>query len=221
MFIAKRIENTQTPRHKMSSILMEHFNKKNQFGFSIIEVILAIGILAVIGVITSNLLTRTYRTSSDAELISKLKQNGAVASDGLSEAIRMADAVVCYGANGAINNRIIIRTLQGKYWQFRFVDPVISGGKVTQNGYIAKQENLVPLQGDLSAFCQMVPTPAQEIVITDRNIDTGVNITNGDFKKISGSVGKDTVTIKFDVNPAGNQTGAIGIANIQTTVQVR
>lgn len=183
------------------------------------EVILALGIIAVIGVITSNLLTRTYRISSDAELISKLKQNGSVASDVLSEQIRMADSVVCYGSNGLVNNKIIIRTLSGKYTRFRFVAPVFSGSKITKNGYIAKHENIVPI--NLPTFCQMLPYISQEVIITDSNIDTGVSITNGEFKKLSGGVGKDTVTIKFDVNSAGNQTGAIGVVNIQTTVQVR
>lgn len=183
------------------------------------EVILAIGIISVIGVMASNLLTRTYRTSNDAELLSKLKQNGTVASNILSESIRMADSVVCYGSNGSINNRIVIRTLTGRYWMFRFVDPEISGGKTTKNGYIAKQENLNP--DDLAYFCSTVPNTTQEVIITDNNTDSGVSISKGEFKRLSGSVGKDTVTIIFDVNPAPNPAGAIAVVNIQATVQVR
>lgn len=183
------------------------------------EVILAIGIISVIGVITSNLLTRTYRTSSDADLISKLKQNGMVALNNLSEAIRMADSVVCYDVLN--NDRIVIRTIDGKYSLYKFVKqiPDVAGQKVTQNGYIAKQENLDP--GDLDNFCKTLANPPTESIITDNNIDTGVSITNGEFRKLSGGVGKDTVTIKFDVKPAGNQTGATGAVNMQTTVQVR
>lgn len=172
------------------------------------------GIISVISVISSNLLTRTYRTSSDAELISKLRQNGAVASDALGEAIRMADSVVCFGNDGTVKNRIVIRTFAGKYLMFRFVD-----------GYIAKQENLDPASLPdpqyPSGFCTQTPDTSQEVMITDNDPDSGVSIEDGEFKQLPGREGKDTVTIKFDVKPAGNQTGASGIVNIQTTVQVR
>lgn len=197
---------------------MKLFNKRNQLGFSIMEVVLSIGIIAVIGVITSNLLTRTFRTSTDAELTSKLKQNGSVASNILSEAIRMADSVVCYGPVVPPYKWIVIRTAQGTYNLFRFVDPV--GNPVTLNGYITRQDKIPPSYFD--SFCVTNPPNfTTNVLLTDNNINSGVSISGGEFTKISGSVGKDTVTIKFNVNPAGNQTGAVGVVNVQTTVQVR
>lgn len=195
--------------------------KGNQLGFSIIEVVLAIGIIAVIGVVTSNLFTRTFQTSSDTELTSKLKQNGSVASERVAEAIRKAESVVCYGPAVPPYKWIVIRTAEGKYNLFRFVDPIPpSGTPVTQNGYIARQEDLDP--DLLSSFCvSNPPNFVTDVPLTDRDLSTGVSISSGEFKKISGSVDKHTVTITFDVDPAGNQTGAIGVVNIQTTVQVR
>lgn len=186
------------------------FKKKS--GFSLIETVLTIGIISVIGLIASNLLVRTYRTSSDADLKSKLKQNGAVALETLSEAIRMADSVVCYGSNGSIKDRIVIRTITGSYWRLRFEEPG-SG-----NGYIAKKENLNP--DELNIFCNQSPITTEEVILTDDNINTGVSISNGKFEVLYGREGKDTVTIKFDVKPAVNQTGD-DVVNIQTTVQVR
>lgn len=193
-------------------------------GFSIVEVIIAITIISVIGVFTSTLLTRTYRSSSDTEQTSKLKQNSEVASNNIGEAIRMADSIVCYGTNGAKNDRIVIRTIEGKYLLFRFVDPTPpAGGPVTQNGYIAKQENLPPAQ--LASFCVTNPPNfASNIVITDYDstkVTTGVSISSGEFIRLPGPAGKDTVTIKFDVGPAGQPTGSAGTVKIQTTVQVR
>lgn len=196
---------------------------QNYKGFSIVEVIIAITIISVIGVFTSTLLTRTYRSSSDTEQISKLKQNGEVASNNISEAIRMADSIVCYGTNGAKNDRIVIRTIEGKYLLFWFVDPVMSGLQVTRNGYITKQENLNP--SDLASFCvTQPPNFAPNIIITDynsANITTGASISNGEFIRLPGAGGKDTVTIKFDVGPAGQPAGSLGTVKIQTTVQVR
>lgn len=193
--------------------------KIKQRGFSIIEVLLAIGILSVVGVIASNLLARTYKTSSDADFLSKLKQNGTVASDILSESIRMADSVVCYEDSNPVK-RIVVQTLNGKYLLFRFVDPKEnSGKKLIQNGYIAKQEDLDP--DNLEIFCSSEPNLTEEAPITDNGNDTGVSISNGSFTRLSGSVGKDTVSIKFDVGPPVGQAGTAGIVNIQTTVQVR
>lgn len=193
---------------------------KMQKGFSIMEVLIAIGIISVIGVISSNLLTRTYRTTSDTDLISKLKQNASVASNTMDETIRMADGVVCYGSNGTVNNRIVLRTNKGKYVSYRFVAPVPpTGTPITQNGYIARQESLNP--AELPNFCTQAPNPSLEAALTDNNINTGVSVSNGEFQKVSGGSGKDTVTIKFDIGPAGNETGITGIVNVQTTTQVR
>lgn len=187
---------------------------KKQFGLSILEIVLVIGIISVITVISSNLLTRTYRTSQDTELISKLKQNGSVALDILSEAIRMADSVVCYRNDVSPNDGIVIRTARGEYWQFRFVKEGPSA-----NGYIAKQENLDPINE--ANFCALPPDKLKEVIITDSNPDTGVSISGGEFMElVDGSGDKDTVTIKFDVNPAIKQVGE-GVIKIQTTVQVR
>lgn len=190
---------------------------KNSKGFSILEIILVIGIMAVIGLISSSLLTRTYRTNNESDTLSKLKQNGQVAVSAISDTIRMADAVVCYGVNGSRKDRIVIQDLAGEYIMFRFVDQIPATGKITSNGYIAKYENIT---GELKDFCTQTPT-GPESDLTDRNIDTGVSISNGDFKKLSGEVSKDAVTIIFNVNPAGNQSGSTAIVNIQSTVQIR
>lgn len=192
----------------------------NQKGFSIVEIIIAITIISVIGVFTSTLLTRTYRSSSDTELLSKLKQNGEVASNNIGEAIRTADSVVCTSSD---NKWIVIRTIEGKYWLFRFVDPIPLTGPVTKNGYIARQENLNPDQ--LKNFCiTQPPNFAPDIKITD-NVDTditaGVSISNGKFIKLSGPEGKDTVTMEFDIGQAGLPAGSQGTVRIQTTVRVR
>jgi prepilin-type N-terminal cleavage/methylation domain-containing protein len=188
-----------------------------QKGFSLMEVVLVMGIIGVVGFVTSNLLTRTYRSSSDADAISTLKRNGEIASTGLGEAIRMADGVVCYGSsNGVRNDRIVIRSVSGTYTLFRFVDPV--GGASPQNGYIAKQENKDP--AGLSTFCTSPPVTSKEVSITDRDGNSGVSISNGDFKGIPGPSGKDTVTIIFEVGAPVSQTN-INKVNIQTTVQVR
>ncbi len=196
---------------------------KSKKGFSLLEIILVIGILGVIGAYSSNLLTRTFQSSSEAELTGKLKANGQNALNIISETIRMADGVVCYDP-AATKKYIIVRDLAGKFTMFRFVDEIILLGLVTQNGYITKQEDLSPYV--ITSYCTALPAvSASNVPITDvnlTNLTTGVSITNGDFTRVSGSFNKDTVTIKFNVNPPGNPVGGINdVVTMQTTVQVR
>lgn len=191
---------------------------KSRKGLSLIEVIIAITIIGVIGSVTSIILTRTFRANSQSEEISKLKQNGNLAINSMAETIRKAEGVICYSQTVPIK-ALTVRTLDGKYFKFRFVDPDPPTGTPTQNGYIIKQENLNPL--DQANFCTSVFS--SEVPITNRNAASGVSISNGEFKKLSGNVGKDTITIKFDVNPTLSSGGTIEAKSVQmqTTVQIR
>lgn len=193
-------------------------------GFSMIEVLIAVTIVGVIGVFISTILTRTYRASTQSSSIGKLKENGQVAMDVMVEAIRNAEGVVCYGGAPTRRNAIVIRTLQGDYIRFRFVDPNRTGNIVTSNGYVMKQEGLDPL--DYSIFCEdgsslTSPTP---IILTNNNNFSGVSISGGEFEKLTpNTTSKDAVMISFKVNRSLSQDNATESDTImmQTTVQVR
>lgn len=193
---------------------------KTKNGFSLVEVIIMIGILAVIGVITSTILTRTYRAGSQSETISKLKQNGDLAIKMMDETIRKAETVVCYDPTAPVQS-LVVRTQSGTYTKFRFVDPVPPSGTPTQNGFIVKQENLS--SADLASFCTTTLASPPEIPITNNNSASGVSVTGGQFLKIAGTQGKDTITISFNVNPSLKSGGTLQseTAFIQTTVQIR
>src|SRR3989344_900153 len=159
-------------------------------GFSLVEVLIAVTIIGVVGTITSTILSRTFRASSQTTIISRLKQNGDLALTPIVETIRTAEAVFCYST--PINLQIkalVVRTSDGKYTKFRFVDPVPLTGTPTQNGYIVKQENLDPSQS--ASFCDTIL--ANEIPITNKDSTSGVSISSGEFIKIPGGTGgKDT-----------------------------
>jgi prepilin-type N-terminal cleavage/methylation domain-containing protein len=193
-------------------------------GFSLIEVMISIAIIAVIGVISVAIFTQTLRTSSQTEILSKLKQNGEQAVNVMDDTIRNAEAVVCYGPseipNRTRNDRIVIRTLQGKYIKFRFVDPTIANGKVTGNGYIVRQEGLNPAL--LSTFCTSSFTTTNEIAISNNADSSGVSISDGQFIRKSGNLSKDTINVSFNVNQTKSAAGGVGqTAFISTTIQVR
>lgn len=192
------------------------------------EVIVAIGILAVIGVFSSTLLTRTYNSSAQSDSISKLKQNGQFATNVLTESIRMADGVICTGAQNVSDGRhnyIVIRDSLGRFTRFWFVEPIIVSGQVTANGYLVRQDNLDPDQYDTFSTCAIDPTPdlqtSTSISISDSNLSTGVSISGGDFKQKPGNEGKDTIEIEFKISPAGKDFVLATDVVMQTTVKVR
>lgn len=189
-------------------------------GFSLVEVIIAITIIGVIGVISTTILTRTYRVNTQSDNVSKLKQNGDAAVNAITEALRNAEGVVCYSTT-APRKSMVIRTLAGKYIKFRFQDPTpVASSPVTANGYVVKQENLNV--SDYDSFCTTTLSTPTELAITNKEVLGGVSISNGEFTSLTGRGGKDLVTIKFTVNPSLTY-GGIGSNkfDVQTTVQIR
>lgn len=206
---------------KKNSLTLIRPNRRSGKGFTLIEVVIAITIIAVIGVITSTILTRSYRVGSSTVSISKLKQNGDLAVNQMADTLRTAEAVVCYGGTVSRKDQIVVRTILGKYIKFRFVDPVIVSGTVTVNGYIAKQENLNPV--DQANFCSSGLVTPTAVDITNKDSESGVNVTDGAFTKLTQTVSKDTVSIEFNVYDTGKTSanGDAEVVGVQTSVQIR
>lgn len=190
-------------------------------GFTLIEVMISITIIGVIGIISAAIFTQTLKTSTQTEALSNLKQNGEQAVNVMDEVIRNAQAVVCYGpSSGTTKDTLVIRTIEGKYIKFRFSSPVSSGATITQNGYIARQDDLNPTL--LSTFCTAAPNTSLEAALTNKDISSGVSISDGKFEPISNGLGKDTIKISFNVNKTRTTSGDAGqTAFISTTIQVR
>lgn len=191
-------------------------------GFSMVEVVIAITIIGVVGIFVSTVLTRSYKASNQSDKLGKLKQNGQVAIDLMAESIRNAEGVVCYGGTVSRKTSIVIRNLDGKYIKYKFIDPVYSGGSVTSNGYIIKQEFLNP--SDYDNFCTTDLASPTPVAITNNNNSTGVSVSDGEFDKLTPSTSsKDSVMISFQVS---NTLTAVSASDsdttlMQTTVQVR
>lgn len=205
---------------------IENFSKIKSFGFSLIEVMIAITIIGVVGVISVAIFAQTVKTSQLVVDTSNLKQNSESALNVMAETLRNAEAVVCYGSisplGGPTKDVIVIRTIQGKYVKFRFVDPVIVSGLITKNGYIARQDN-ISTEGvsDFYTLCTSTQ-PSFENLITNDSLDSGVNVDTGSFTKVSANQNKDTIMISFIVNPSRTQvSGSTKSIKAETTVQIR
>lgn len=190
-------------------------------GFSLIETLIAITIIGVIGAITVTILTRSYKAGSNTDTISRLKQNGDSAINIMTETIRNADAVVCYGGTVDRRTEIVIRNLSGQYIKFKFVDPNPSTGDPTTNGFIIRQDNLP--SASYPNFCDVTISGSQEVPITDNNAVTGVSVSDGEFTKLTNTASKDTILIEFFVNRSQRARSNFDseTAFFRTTVKVR
>lgn len=204
----------------------------NQKGFSLIEVLIAITILAVVGIIISTILTRSFQVGTQTENISKVKENGDRALDLMAETIRNSEAVICYGSQiESRKTEIVVRDLSGKYIKFKFNEPITNNGtKVVQNGYITKQQ-LDPIAlsdpSNPSDFCDNTYAVQAPELITTYDKATGISVSEGEFKKLEGNLAnKDTVQISFYANPTLTKYVVSPSVDpratkMQTTVQIR
>jgi len=212
-------------------------------GFTLIETLLSIGIVTVIGIIISALLTSNFQGSAKTQLISIAKQNGQTALTVMDNAIRNADSVVCPSNGGSSNVVTVVKN--GEYTRFRYVAPSpasspVSNGQLLQDFPIPDQSAAVTQAqcNDLSlnltascpdTFCNNAPAANATIYqLTDINTVTGVSITpaSGNYIfNINRRAGtRDFIEISFQVGPGiSSPTGAQTISPIpfQTSLQVR
>ncbi|MBI2595856.1 type II secretion system protein [Candidatus Daviesbacteria bacterium] len=199
--------------------------KKTNKGFALIEALIAVLIIGVIGFILTDLLLRTFKGSDKTRLISKVVQNGQVALNNITQALRDADVLVCWTPG-----KIVILT-KGQASRYSFAPP---GPGV--NGYIFKnsinsikaptalQDYCTDSEGDFTDYF----TFSAPVKLTDDS-PAGVSVQNGSFSSIPQSgQNKDAITIQFQVGPsvsAGsgfeNQLGGSGVIDFKTTVQLK
>src|SRR5579884_1558712 len=152
---------------------------KRQSGFSLIETMVVIGVLAIIGVIMADILKRTITTDTKTELTGTIKNNGDKALNTMDNSIQFADRVVCVG-QFTTNNDTIVVVKDGNYTRFRFFEQ--SSGK---DGYI--QEDTFTLQDPNQANTALCTQSAtyNPTIITDTDPVTGVSLVSGSFQDTS------------------------------------
>lgn len=193
--------------------------KLNNIGFTLIEVLVAMFIIGVIGVVLADLLTKTFKNSADIQLTSNLKQNGQTALNITDQTIRNSDSIVCIGAypDASSANKTILVKKDNNFKRFIMVIPVGES-----NGYLTQDSPVIADPTDqalLIAACN--PSTVGGTPLTNTDPVRGVSLQSGSFL----SQGKNAVTIQFTLGPAIDS----GISNIgkssrvdfQTTVQLR
>lgn len=193
---------------------------KSQKGFTLIEALVTIVIIAIIGYIVADLLVKSFQSNSKSQLIGVAKQNGQTAMNIMDEAIRNAELIVCPVGTTLSSNSIVIKRKDDSYVRFRFVSP--AGG----NGYIDRRDYIIRTETEpsfISGQCSDTSiTSGSDIPITDNRT---VSIAAGRFTRYQNAGEKQAVKIEFRVdNPVGTsgfQNQLSGPIEFSTSIQIR
>lgn len=194
-------------------------------GFTLVEILVVIAIVAIIGTLLVAIFTSTLRGSNKAQVLAVIKQNGQAVLENMDKTIRVADNVLC------VDPYLVVAS-GDDYTRYKFEAPTL-----TANGLI-KQDK--PLKGSDSQgvgetedqFKKRVcssgdpMTPETKLVIlTDTNALTGVSVTRFSPTRDNQGGSKDIVSVLFDLDhavkmPAG-LASQIDPVTFQTTIELR
>lgn len=179
--------------------------KKN--GFTLVEILVAMAIIAIIGVIFVTIFANTLRGSNKSQVLAVLKQNGQAILENISKDIRNADSVICPKiippATSASSDTLVI-IKNGLYTGFKIVAP--SAGA---NGLIQQDSPVQPTPpaagSDIKLFidniCTDVWDPLATNSLTDTNPQSGVSVSSGSFTRSQQAGYRDSVTVSFTLSP--------------------
>lgn len=202
-------------------------------GFTLVELIVVVGIMGILGLIFTNTLIQSLRGQSKVKIINEVKQNGQVILDRLSNDIRQAEDVVCIGTNeqnpGGKRDTIVI-VKQGTYSRFRFIPPTTdANGLIKRSDFTAEEvtnieadELLCSTSGDIGSTYTLTGTdPVGGVSV---NYDGGNHVFDWGSPLPGYS---DVVTVKFRAYQ-GVKSGGFFESSVDsegvlfaTTIQVR
>lgn len=180
-------------------------------GFTLIEIVVVLGIMSIVGLFLTQIFFSTIRGSSKSQITSVIKQNGQAALEAMDKTIRGADRVVEVCPSG--NGMVIYKSKSETTLYTRFV---YQPATATENGYIYQ---------DNASTCAAIQE-STHLKLTDINTTTGVSIvTTGAVFSVNALAGTGSlVTIDFQVKPGvGVQSiySDIDPVPLKTTIQLR
>lgn len=157
-------------------------------GFTVIEILVVVGVLTIMSVIFVEIFFRSLRGGNQAQILGVIKQNGQHAMEIMDKNIRLADDVVCVSSQGgAFDNNTLVIKKEKTYTRFIFVPPT-----TTTNGYIL-QDNI--------DNCILPSIASVAIILTNTDPTGGVSLISGSFAKDTKAGFQDIVIIKFTLGP--------------------
>lgn len=184
-------------------------------GFTIVEMIVVIAVVSIMVLILAQIFSRTLRSSSKAQALGSVKQNGQAALEAMDKTIRNSGSryVICpapTAPSGTVTGTtLVVQSIDGVFTRYRFINGQIQQDYPSAFGATLCQDNLVNPQ-----------------TITDADPKTGVSVASGGGFSINRQAGiGDTVTIDFYLNPgidiAPVFSGQIDPIRFMTTITLR
>lgn len=199
-------------------------------GFTLLELLVVLGILSLVGVLVAVIFTRALRGTNKSELVGKIKQNGQSVLETMTSVVRNADNVVCPVFPSVTSPTPPITSItatnlvvfsKGIYTRYRFIPPnntnTAIGDCKSANGCIlqdnptkqndpdtpGKEETDPKFVTNICLAGSLMPRQAGQTVntLTDTNPQTGVSVTNLTVTRDKPAGSKDRVTVNFDLKP--------------------
>lgn len=141
-------------------------------GFTLVELLVVIGIMAVVGGVGSDLFVSILKGANKANVINEVKQNGNHALDVMERNIRNAKEANLGGSGAFLQDDVLVlKDINDTYVQFHFImpTPAITNGKIT----IATGDTLL---------ANSMLDPASEKNMTNTDPVGGISILSGTFE---------------------------------------
>ncbi|MEX0587548.1 MAG: prepilin-type N-terminal cleavage/methylation domain-containing protein [Patescibacteria group bacterium] len=168
--------------------------ERQRGGFTLLELLVVIGIIAIVGVIAADIFVNVTRSYNKAEIITRVQRSGNVALAQMTGEIRNARRVIS-PAPGGSDSTLTIENSSGGQVAFAF-QPAMGGA----NGYISRDGS----------------------PISDSDYETGVNITSLTFTVLSTTPTVVGITLGLE-QPLGvpGRVDFQAATSLQTSVSLR
>jgi prepilin-type N-terminal cleavage/methylation domain-containing protein len=197
-----------------SKNLASHQKWEVKKGFTLVEILVVMAIMAIVGTVLVAIFTNTLRGSNKSQILAVIKQNGQAALDNMDKTILDADSVVCPQADASGPTLVVVKN--GRYTRFSFVTGIAPG--------FIQQDSPSP-GSNINSFLNTEISSDGSITLTDTNPQSGVSVKSGLFSRNQESGFKDSVTVSFELGPGSAIPEAVAnqIDNVvfQTTIQLR
>lgn len=166
--------------------------KSKNFGFTLIEIIVVFGILALIGGLTSDLFASVLKGANKANTVNEIKQNGNYALDYVERAVRNSASVVYSDSSS-----LVVSDKDGKCIKFTIVGRIVgeSNGRIDVFNALFCDYDTDGVFDDGSTF-----PPSSGKTLMNDDPTTGVSLVSGSFDVSVIGGNPTTVTVTFTLS---------------------
>ena len=139
---------------------------RSRSGFTLLELLVVIGIISLLGVITADIFSNVTRSYNKAEIINRIQRSGNTVLAQMTEEIRNARRVV-FPTPGSSGSSLTIKDFSGNSAIFSFVPPdADDNGFVSRNGVLISDDDFSNGVNVTSLFFNVLDTGPVVIGIT-------------------------------------------------------